>query len=35
VRLELELAEPVAGVAPGQLAALMCGETIVGHATVT
>jgi tRNA-specific 2-thiouridylase len=34
-RLELELAEPVAGAAPGQLAALMCGETIVGHGTIT
>jgi tRNA-uridine 2-sulfurtransferase len=33
-RLDLELAEPVARVAPGQLAALMCGETIVGHGTV-
>jgi tRNA-uridine 2-sulfurtransferase len=33
-RLDLELAEPVAGAAPGQLAALMCGETIVGHGTV-
>jgi tRNA-uridine 2-sulfurtransferase len=34
-RLELELAEPVTGVAPGQLAALMCGETIVGYGWIT
>jgi tRNA-uridine 2-sulfurtransferase len=33
-RLEVELAEPAAAAAPGQLAALMCGETIVGHGTV-
>jgi tRNA-specific 2-thiouridylase len=33
-RLELELGEPVDGAAPGQLAALMCGDAIVGHATV-
>ncbi|MEK6276912.1 MAG: tRNA 2-thiouridine(34) synthase MnmA [Actinomycetota bacterium] len=32
--LGLELAEPVARVAPGQVAALMCGETIVGHGTI-
>jgi tRNA-specific 2-thiouridylase len=30
----LTLAEPVAGVAPGQLACLMEGETIVGHGTI-
>jgi len=33
-RLEVELAEPAAAAAPGQLAALMCGETIVGHGTI-
>jgi tRNA-uridine 2-sulfurtransferase len=33
-RLTLELAEPVHGVAPGQTASLMDGETIVGHATI-
>jgi tRNA-uridine 2-sulfurtransferase len=33
-RLELELGEPVSGAAPGQLAALLCGETIVGHGTI-
>ncbi len=33
-RLEVELAEPVGAAAPGQLAALMCGETIVGHGTI-
>jgi tRNA-specific 2-thiouridylase len=33
-RLELSLAEPAYGVAPGQLACLMDGETIVGHATI-
>jgi tRNA-uridine 2-sulfurtransferase len=33
-RLELELGEPVGAAAPGQLAALMCGETIVGHGTI-
>jgi tRNA-specific 2-thiouridylase len=33
-RLELELEEPIRGAAPGQLAALMCGERIVGHATI-
>jgi tRNA-specific 2-thiouridylase len=32
--LELELAEPVYGVAPGQTAALMDGELIVGRATI-
>jgi tRNA-specific 2-thiouridylase len=32
--LELELDEPVRGAAPGQLAALLCGETIVGHGTI-
>jgi tRNA-specific 2-thiouridylase len=31
---ELHLAEPVFGVAPGQLACLMHGDTIVGHATI-
>jgi len=33
-RLQLRLREPVAGAAPGQLAALLDGETIVGHATI-
>jgi tRNA-specific 2-thiouridylase len=32
--LRLELAEPAYGVAPGQLACLMDGELIVGHATI-
>jgi tRNA-uridine 2-sulfurtransferase len=34
-RLELDLDEPVGAAAPGQLAALMCGETIVGHGTIS
>jgi tRNA U34 2-thiouridine synthase MnmA/TrmU len=34
-RLEVELAEPAGAAAPGQLAALMCGETIVGHGTIS
>jgi len=33
-RLELELAEPVDGAAPGQLACLMDGELVVGRATI-
>jgi tRNA-specific 2-thiouridylase len=33
-RLELRLAEPVEGAAPGQAACLMSGELIVGHATI-
>jgi tRNA-specific 2-thiouridylase len=33
--LEIELAEPVAGAAPGQLACLMDGELIVGWGTIT
>ena len=33
-RLELCLREPARGVAPGQLATLLCGETIVGHGTI-
>jgi tRNA-specific 2-thiouridylase len=32
--LELALAAPAYGVAPGQLACLMDGELIVGHATI-
>jgi tRNA-specific 2-thiouridylase len=32
--LALALASPAYGVAPGQLACLMDGETIVGHATI-
>ena len=34
-QLVLELAEPVAGAAPGQLACLMDGELIVGWGTIT
>ena len=33
--LTLELDEPVAGAAPGQLACLMDGELIIGWATIT
>jgi tRNA-specific 2-thiouridylase len=33
-RLALELAEPVDGAAPGQLACLMRGDVIVGHGTI-
>jgi tRNA-uridine 2-sulfurtransferase len=33
-RLELELREPAFGVAPGQTAALLRGDAIVGHATI-
>ena len=33
-RLQLQLREPFGGAAPGQLAALMRGETIVGHGTI-
>jgi tRNA-uridine 2-sulfurtransferase len=33
--LQLELAEPVDGAAPGQMACLMDGETIVGWGTIT
>jgi tRNA-uridine 2-sulfurtransferase len=33
-RLELELGEPLEGAAPGQLACLMSGDLVVGHATV-
>jgi tRNA-specific 2-thiouridylase len=33
--LELELAEPVDGAAPGQMACLMDGDTIVGWGTIT
>ena len=33
-RLVLELAEPVHGVAPGQLACLMRGEAVIGSATI-
>jgi tRNA-specific 2-thiouridylase len=33
-RLEVALAEPVDGAAPGQLASLMDGELIVGHGTI-
>jgi len=34
VGLRLELEEPAYGVAPGQLACLMDGERVVGHATI-
>ena len=34
-RLELELAEPVEGAAPGQSACLMAGDLIVGHAIIS
>jgi tRNA-specific 2-thiouridylase len=34
-RAEIHLREAVYGAAPGQLACLMAGETIVGHATIT
>jgi tRNA-specific 2-thiouridylase len=33
-RLELELDEPFAAAAPGQVASLMSGEAIVGHGTI-
>jgi tRNA-uridine 2-sulfurtransferase len=33
-RLEIELSEPAPRAAPGQLAALMCGDVIVGHGTI-
>jgi tRNA-uridine 2-sulfurtransferase len=33
--LDIELAEAFPGVAPGQTAVLMAGETIVGHGTIT
>jgi len=33
-RLELELAEPAYGIAPGQTACLLSGETVVGRATI-
>jgi tRNA-specific 2-thiouridylase len=33
-RLELRLREPAGAVAPGQLATLLSGETIVGHGTI-
>ncbi|HEY8867117.1 MAG TPA: tRNA 2-thiouridine(34) synthase MnmA, partial [Solirubrobacteraceae bacterium] len=33
-RLELELAEPVDGAAPGQTACLMAGDLVIGHATI-
>jgi tRNA U34 2-thiouridine synthase MnmA/TrmU len=33
-RLELELAEPADGAAPGQLACLMDGELVVGWGTI-
>jgi tRNA U34 2-thiouridine synthase MnmA/TrmU len=33
--LEMSLAEPVDGAAPGQLACLMDGELVVGWGTIT
>jgi tRNA-specific 2-thiouridylase len=33
-RVTLSLSEPVSGVAPGQLACLMCDETVVGFGTI-
>ena len=33
-RLELELAEPAYGVAPGQTACLLSGDVVVGRATI-
>jgi tRNA-specific 2-thiouridylase len=33
--IHLELGEPVAGVAPGQLACLLEGDVVVGYATIT
>jgi tRNA-specific 2-thiouridylase len=33
-RLDLELGEPVAGAAPGQLAVLLSGDVIVGHGRI-
>jgi len=33
-RLEVDLVEPFAGVAPGQAAVLMSGRTVVGHGTI-
>ena len=32
--LEIELKEPFEGVAPGQAAVLMDGDTVVGHGTI-
>jgi tRNA U34 2-thiouridine synthase MnmA/TrmU len=32
--LEVELEEPFEGVAPGQAAVLMDGDTVVGHGTI-
>ena len=32
--LDLELAEPAYGVAPGQTACLLCGDLVVGRATI-
>jgi tRNA-specific 2-thiouridylase len=33
-RLELDLAEPVAGAAPGQTACLMAGDVVLGWGTI-
>ena len=33
-RLALELAEPVDGAAPGQVACLMRGDVVVGHGVI-
>ena len=32
--LELELDRPAYAVAPGQAAVLLCGDAVVGHATI-
>jgi tRNA-specific 2-thiouridylase len=34
-RLELQLAEPVLGAAPGQTACLMAGDVVLGHGTIS
>jgi tRNA-uridine 2-sulfurtransferase len=35
LELTVRLSEPAYGVAPGQTASLMCGDAIVGHATIS
>jgi tRNA U34 2-thiouridine synthase MnmA/TrmU len=32
--LDIDLGEPFEGVAPGQAAVLMSGDTVVGHGTI-
>ncbi len=34
-RLTLELSDPTDGAAPGQAAVLLCGDRVIGHATIT